>query len=236
MEIQHEANMVYRCIPRENTQVNKYWMCDEGRFNYTYVQDADRVTEPAVRQGSSLNMQLWKDSVLAARSAVQGKKVAVLIGSDLTQEEAKLIQEFVPQKFAGASIFHFGTPGIHSAAQDDAADALLKRKSKTSNLHGMEKLGIQGFQSLPAGTDAVLVFRGGRAELPQLSGVTAIGIGVFKRPEAEGFQAILPGAAFSEKDGTIVNFLGMEQRLKRAITPPRECKSVSEILMMWANL
>jgi NADH-quinone oxidoreductase subunit G len=236
MEMQHEANMVYRCIARENQDVNKYWICDEGRFNYHYVQESDRLTEPAMQSGGSLQMSVWKDSVLHARNALQGKKVAVLIGSDLTLEEAKLIQQFVPGKLPGAPIFHFGTAGIVSSKDDDAADSLLKRKSRTSNLHGMEKLGIAGFNGLPAGVDAVLVFRGGRAELPKLSGVKIVAAGVFKRAEAEKFEAVLPGIAFTEKDGTIVNFMGMEQRLKRAIVPPRECKSVSEILMMWANL
>ncbi len=236
MEMQHEANMIYRCIARENQAVNKYWICDEGRFNYHYVQESDRVTEPAMQSSGSLQMSVWKDSVVHARNALQGRKVAILIGSDLTLEEAKLIQQFVPGKFPGAPIFHFGTPGIVSSKDDDAADALLKRKSKTSNLHGMEKLGIAGFSGLPLGIDAVLVFRGGRAELPKLAGVRVVGVGVFKRPDAEKFEAVLPGTAFTEKDGTIVNFMGMEQRLKRAIVPPRECKSVSEILMMWANL
>jgi len=236
LELQHEANVIYRCIARENKEVNKHWICDEGRFNYHYVQESDRVTEPANKKTGSLQMATWKESVVSGRQAVEGKKVAVLVGSDLTQEEAGLIQQFAKGKFAGAPVFHFGTPGVSSSKDDDAADALLKRKSKTSNLHGMEKLGIPPFTSLPAGTQAVVVFRGGRAQLPSLSVETKVGVGVFKRAEAESFEAVLPGMAFAEKDGTIVNFMGMEQRLKRAISAPRECKSLSEILMMWTNL
>ena len=236
MELQQEANVIYRCIARENLEVNRYWICDEGRFNYRYLQESDRVIEPAVLKSGSLQMAAWKDSVVHAREALQGKKLAVLIGSDLTLEEAKAIQQFVSGKLAGAPLFHFGTAGIVSSKDDDAADALLKRKSRTSNLHGMEKLGIAGFTSLPAGTQAVLVFRGGRAELPKLDGVAVVGVGVFKRPESARFAAVLPGAAFAEKDGTVVNFLGMEQKLRRAIAAPRECRPVSEILMMWANL
>jgi len=236
MELQQEANVIYRCIARENLEVNRYWICDEGRFNYRYLQESDRVIEPAVLKSGSLQMAAWKDSVVHAREALQGKKLAVLIGSDLTLEEAKAIQQFVSGKLAGAPLFHFGTPGVISSKDDDAADALLKRKSRTSNLHGMEKLGIAGFTSLPVGTQAVLVFRGGRAELPKLDGVAVVGVGVFKRPESARFSAVLPGAAFAEKDGTVVNFLGMEQKLRRAIAAPRECRPVSEILMMWANL
>jgi NADH-quinone oxidoreductase subunit G len=62
-----------------------------------------------------------------------------------------------------------------------------------------------------------------------------IGIGVFRKPEVEKFEAVLPGATFAEKDGTIVNFEGREQKLRRAIVPPGQSKQLSEILMMWAN-
>ena len=55
----------------------------------------------------------------------------------------------------------------------------LKRKSKTANLNGMEKLGIRGFESLSVGVEAVLVFAGGRAKVPDLKGVPAVGYGVF---------------------------------------------------------
>ncbi len=239
MEIHQDDNVVRRCLPRENMEINKWWLCDEGRFNYHYIHSQDRIVEPATRSGSELAQELqmssWAATVEAARGAVSGKKVAVLVGSDLTLEEAKLLQDFAPKHFGGAPIFHFGTPGIKSAADDGDADKILKRKSKTSNLHGMEKLGIKGFESLPAGTQAVVVFRGGRAKLPELKGVTTVGVGVFMKGEADSFAAVLPGATFAEKDGTIVNFQGKEQKLKRAIVPPGQSKLLSEILMLWAN-
>ena len=37
------------------------------------------------------------------------------------------------------------------------------------------------------------------------------------------------------KDGTIVNFQGREQKLKRSIAAPGMSRALSEILMMWAN-
>ncbi len=235
MEIHQDNNRIERCLPRENMEINKYWLCDEGRFNYHYVHDKARVTEPAVQNGSGLAQSSWGASIDALRSALSGKKVAVLVGSDLTLEEAKLLLDFVPKHLQGATIQHFGTAGVKTAADDAAADRILKRKSKTSNLHGMEKLGIKPFDGLPSGTQAALVFRGGRAQLPDLKGVSAVGVGVFNKPQVEAFAAVLPGAAFAEKDGTIVNFEGREQRIRRAIVPPGQSKALSEILMMWAN-
>jgi NADH dehydrogenase/NADH:ubiquinone oxidoreductase subunit G len=180
-------------------------------------------------------MTTWKDAILSVRESLKGKKIAVLVGADMTQEEATLLLDLSKQKLGGAPVYQFGTQGVETAAADAAADALLKRKSKTANLHGLEKLGIAPFASLPAGTQAVLLVRGGRAQLPSLSGVQVYGLGVFTRDEAAKFECVLPGQAFAEKAGTIVNFQGVEQKFRRAVTPPRECKSLSETFMMWTN-
>jgi NADH-quinone oxidoreductase subunit G len=230
MEIHQDNNTIHRCVPRVNMEVNKYWLCDEGRFNYHHTQDETRIVEP-VAGGAPLD---WFAAIDAAKDAVKGGKLTVLVGSDLTLEEAKLLQEFLPRELPGAPVFHFGTPGIRSAADDGPEDRILKRKSKTSNLHGLERLGFKGFDGALS-TDRALVIRAGRAQLPKLGGAKVVGVGVFRAEEASGFAAVLPGTAFSEKDGTIVNFEGREQKLKRAIVPPGASKQLGEILMMWAN-
>lgn len=232
MEVQQDANVVYRCIPRENKEINKYWMCDEGRFNYQYVMDRSRITSPLIDKQSVS----FTDSIGMLKKAVSGKKVTVLVGSDLTNEEMLLIKDFASKQLPNASIYHFGTEGLSESSEDGALDNLLKRKSKTSNLHGAEKCGLKGFKALDSGTEVALVFRGGRAELPQLpSNVVQYGVGVFLEEELKFFKGIIPGLSFLEKDGTIVNFMGMEQKLKRSIFPVGQSKSLSEIVMVWTH-
>ena len=64
------------------------------------------------------------------------------------------------------------------------------------------------------------MIRGGRAVLPDLKGAsTVVGIGVFTQAQAAKFAVILPGAAFAEKDGTILNYENREQKLKKAVNP-----------------
>jgi predicted molibdopterin-dependent oxidoreductase YjgC len=129
-------------------------------------------------------------------------------------------------------LFHFGTPGIKSTADDAPADKILKRKSKTSNLNGVEKLGLKGFDG--ALTDSVQVVRGGRAVVPDLKAAqTVVGIGVFTQSQTAKFAAVLPGAAFAEKDGTVLNFENREQKLKRAVSPLGQSKQLSEIIATW---
>ncbi|MGK5089857.1 2Fe-2S iron-sulfur cluster-binding protein [Bdellovibrionota bacterium FG-2] len=235
IEAQQDGNVVYRCLARENLAVNKYWICDEGRFNFHYVHDASRVLEPAQKGGASLGPTSWEQALEVVRDVTAGKKLLVLVGSDLTLEEGQQILDFAKAKYSSASVYHFGTPGIGMTKEDAQADPILKMKSKTSNLNGMANLGIKPFDGALSGFDIAAVFRGGRAIVPELKSMKRVGIGVFNLPQAEKYEAVLPSLSFLEKAGTIVNFQGIEQKLKPAIKPLGQSKAISEILMMWAN-
>lgn len=235
MEIQHEGNVVYRCVPRENQEINKYWMCDEGRFNYQYTQDPTRILSP--RTGAANTN--WDQAIQAFKESTEGKQVTYLLGSDLTQEELSTVVEYVSAYQKGASIYHFGTEGVFESKDDGQADKILKMKSKTSNLMGAEKLGIKPISSMKSASEVVVVIRGGRADVEVATrhsqGKKLIGIGVFLEKEAAAFDLILPGLSFTEKDGTIINHAGIEQKIKRAIVPKNSVKTVSEIFMLTAN-
>ncbi len=236
MEIHEERNQIYRCLPRENMEINRYWLCDEGRFNYKYIHHPDRVLSPQVQEGNSWAKKDWFETMASWKSGFRSKDAVFLVGTDLTQEELQLILHFAKSEMGGVPVFHFGTPNLPAANGDGDSDGLLKRKSKTSNLHGAEKLGIAPFQTLPAGKTQVVVFRGGRAELPRLDrSLKVTGFGVFLQEEIGQFSAVFPGASFAEKTGTVVNFQGKEQTLVRAILPVGESKLLSEALMLWKN-
>lgn len=239
IELHQENEVVHRTLPRANPEVNKHWICDEGRFLFNYVNDAKRVTEPMELSRGKLDQADWADALETVRAGMtKAKKPYILVGTDLTQEEAKLLLEVVPHYMGDAKLAHFGTPDVVKGSDDEDEDKILRRTSKTANLHGIEKLGIKAHASLPAGTDAVLVVRGGRAVLPKLPSTGSskvFGLGVFTKDHTEFFDAILPGLTWAEKEGTFVNFEGREQRIQRSIKPVGRSKSLSEVFMMWAN-
>ena len=45
--IEENQDHVYRLKPRENPHVNKWWMCNEGRYGYHHVHDERRLAGPA---------------------------------------------------------------------------------------------------------------------------------------------------------------------------------------------
>jgi NADH dehydrogenase/NADH:ubiquinone oxidoreductase subunit G len=209
-------------------------MCDEGRFNYRYTQDESRVVDPSLRGPDGHKVSSWQDVISTLDSKVRNGEVLFLVGTDLTLEEMSAIREAAQTLSAGIKIRAFGTPGINKTSEDGSLDNILKMKSKTANLNGAEKLGLEPLIG-DAKADVVVVFRGGRATLPKLDAKWSAGVGVFLREEASGLNAMLPGLAFTEKDGTVINHAGVEQRLTRAVRPKGSCKPVSEVLMVLLN-
>jgi NADH-quinone oxidoreductase subunit G len=239
IELQHEGNIIYRTVPRENMEINKHWMCDEGRFNYHYTQDTTRITHPMIKTAGAWSAPSWEDAIIAVKEEIEGKKPLFLVGTDLTNEELKTILEYAGINHPGATVQSFGTIGVETTTKDEPLDTILRMKSKTSNLNGAEKLGIRGY---PLATDKdivkadlVVIFRGGRAQLPTIQAKRVIGVGVFLEKETGNLDAILPSLAFTEKDGTIVNHAGIEQKLRRATLPKGKAKAISEVLMLVVN-
>jgi NADH-quinone oxidoreductase subunit G len=56
-----KGSRLIRMTPRFNPDVNGYWMCDIGRFEYGWVEGEARVRRPHVRQGGELQPAAWHD-------------------------------------------------------------------------------------------------------------------------------------------------------------------------------
>lgn len=238
IEVHQENNTVYRHIPRENMEINKWWICDEGRFNFRYVNSESRIIDPLVRSPSDKKAREmeWEGAVVEAKNRVQGKTL-VLVGSDLTLEEMRAIQDFAKSKLSEAAVYHFGTEDHHKASDDKAEDEILRRTSKTSNLNGAEKLGLKGWDG--KGTyGSALVFRGGRAQelvdLRKNVNGAIVGIGIFNKEAVDSYDVILPGLSYAEKMGTVVNWQGKEQKFQKAILPVGQSRSVAEVFALWS--
>ena len=59
-----------RMTPRLNEDVNGYWMCDIGRFDYHWIEGDRRVRQPALRRGAGLEAAPWADALVAVKTAV----------------------------------------------------------------------------------------------------------------------------------------------------------------------
>src|SRR5262245_41120180 len=99
--VDSNKNVVYRLRPRPNPQAQGYFICDEGRFGFHYVNSAERFRRPKVRQDQALSPTGWPEAIQAvrqglARAATQNAAaVAGVLSPFLTCEEAYLLAKYL---------------------------------------------------------------------------------------------------------------------------------------------
>ena len=72
-----KGSRLIRFTPRLNPDVNGYWMCDIGRFDYHWIESDDRVTRPLVRGDNGVQTPAaWHDLMAQARQPAGGDRAA----------------------------------------------------------------------------------------------------------------------------------------------------------------
>jgi NADH-quinone oxidoreductase subunit G len=66
-----KGSRLIRMTPRHNPDVNGYWMCDIGRFNYHWVESDTRLRRPMMRSGAALEPAAWHDVQPRLRDRLQ---------------------------------------------------------------------------------------------------------------------------------------------------------------------
>src|SRR3954463_3963650 len=58
-----KGSRLIRFTPRFNPEVNDYWMCDIGRFEYHWIEGEDRIMKPLARTGELQQPVAWRDAM-----------------------------------------------------------------------------------------------------------------------------------------------------------------------------
>src|SRR5262245_7642310 len=240
-----------RMTPRFNADVNSYWMCDIGRFDYRWIEGDQRLQRPLVRTaGGTLEPTDWTSALgkLAERlPAAAGASLRFFVSAHASLEELFLIG-----RLGGA----LGLPehGVavgwrHREKPQPARTKFRIPPIDAPNVTGVRDLGfpvattstgdpdVSGFRAeIEQGkASALYVFDPG----PEGSiGDTAWIIearksgrlpllvvhGVLVTPLAQAADIVLPGASWVEKDASYVNGAGLLQGAARVIAPPGEAR------------
>jgi NADH-quinone oxidoreductase subunit G len=99
-----KAARLIRFTPRLNPEVNDYWMCDIGRFNYHWIESDDRLRRPLVKDSSGVQQQVsWHDLErgLVDRLTAAGKAnpdgVRFLLSAHASHEELFLFRRLAEE-------------------------------------------------------------------------------------------------------------------------------------------
>jgi NADH-quinone oxidoreductase subunit G len=257
----NDGARVVRIKPRYNPGVNQWWLCDEGRYGFGWI-DRGRLTK--VRGPSNEGADAtWEQALTAIATALAepaqqhdggrkaaGARIGVIASAQLTNEELFLIREI----FAGA----LGAQVSAAVPQKPgSSDDFLIKADKNPNTLGAALLGLTSSESNDArpiiddalagnldvlwvfGHDLVELFGEGTARqvsekvrLFVFSGTTENPTG---NPTGNGIVPFahwaLPTAAYVEKDGTFVNCHGRVQRIGRAFAPLKDSREEWRILL-----
>jgi NADH-quinone oxidoreductase subunit G len=108
-----KGSRLIRFTPRFNPDVNGYWMCDIGRFEYHWIEGEDRLRGPLARAGGAPGGALepisWHDAMarvadsLAAAGASNIDGVRFLVSAHASHEELFLLRRLNEELMGDAS-------------------------------------------------------------------------------------------------------------------------------------
>jgi NADH-quinone oxidoreductase subunit G len=200
-----------RMTPRENQDVNRWWMCDPGRLGYGHVNSPTRLTAPRVRTSArpgEFRDADWDEAIDAAVEALAtAARGGVLADGGATLEELHLARSLV----AGWR----GDLRYASRVGDDG-DGFLIVDEKGANQRGAEMMGYAR-ATAPADAAVLLVERDehvGKALRDGANPVVAFVTDSTHVPPSA--QVVFPMPTWAERDGLLVNVDGIVQPIRRS--------------------
>jgi NADH-quinone oxidoreductase subunit G len=93
-------NQLVRVTSHENDDIDEGWICDRGRFEYTHVNQPDRLRVPQVggRQAT------WDEAFEALVEGISGRSLGISLPRDVTNEELFLLRRLLDGPLQGARV------------------------------------------------------------------------------------------------------------------------------------
>jgi len=223
VKISYNESGAYRVKPVFDSEVNGYWMCDDGRDIYKHLSRADRVFSP-MKKSQGLFLPTDEKTVF---ETVKGKKAKFILSAGLFNEEYEQFFERFRANKEQVALYTLPNMG-------EDFDGILIRGNKNANLKGAEayflKAGhdpsVEQFNRLLSSlSDKDVVF----VVVPEIlynqdhfeTLVKKLSKAKYKIALTtndsmmilQEFDFLLPLKAFAEKAGTIVNFNSQERHM-----------------------
>lgn len=216
-------NVVVRQKPRSNDQVNHFYLCDQGRLDYRWMNRPDRNEAPKIQMAGVLSPVDWELAYAEAAKLLNGKRAYVVASPKLSNEALFLLRQMIA-KTGGQGTFRCATgpeaplPGVPD---------LALRADRAPNLQGAELLGFVRHDADPlAGLKDgdVLVLADEDCtglDLAKVSRASAIIVISTVLPHSVVTpNVVLPIANVAEEEGTFTSLRGRVQRFLQAKAAP----------------
>lgn len=237
IEVHKHEDEVYRLVPRQNHDVNRWWMCDQGRVGFhSWLNREKRLSEVSV-QGKPADY-----AAAVAKTAEQLKSMnlkageAIVVGSNFsTNEELYALKQFADNNLAGAKLV---SPAlVEEAPESDVFIENLIKKDKSPNSRGLKTFGFEAtdLEKLDWSQAKVVFYVAGKETDAWLKQVLKKApFSVLITPFKTGFEreatVVIPAVSHLEKTGTYINNAGRIQRNVAAVRPMANGKDECLIL------
>ena len=237
---------VYRLKPRENPHINKWWICDDGRYGWHHLHDPARILSAARSEsispsnGSEKSPE-WSDVVVALRKDLgvaigPSGKLGVSVSPMLTLEEAWMLCTLAREIDPGAMLAVGYVPSVGS--DETFPGGFMIRAEKCPNRLGVEQIVAMFDPSVRSWNDLVSSASNGEITAAWISGgypfpwidqTTADAFhtmsclvvqDLFDSPLTKKAHWRLPSVGFAERAGTWINASHRAQGFSWAIRPP----------------
>lgn len=246
ISVHHEGGTAYRFKPRENRDVNDWWLCDHGRLLYKDLHTGDRLVGPVVVEDDGQEVcgfdHAWGRIADRWESLGEGRRL-VLVGSPHATVEELYAMGSSLGRAAGGQLLGARLAGSHRGEGDE----LLLSPDRSPNMAGALRMGLGEYDAAAlaaaASAGAMLVVVGDDVAGHDPVAAEAVGgfgavVVISDRANAttELADVVLPGRAFAEKDGHWVNKDGRLQRLQKAFDGPGDSRDDLQLLRELAVL
>jgi len=233
IELHTRDDLVQRIKPRENLDVNGWWICDYGRHNFEWINHGDRLEAPVVRGGPATGAMGWREALRALLDRVgrlEGASVKAVASPLSSNEDLGALARLVDRLGGGETVYR------SARAADEVVLAgfptLVRRKDLTPNAGGADLLGMRrvgddgaaGGLDDVAGHDGVVIVLGDvlRDQADDFGAHAALYVylGTHGSSASGSADVVLPITSHAEGEGTFTNHAGRVQRFWPALTPP----------------
>ncbi len=255
--IEHNEGRIYRIKPRENMQLNKWWISDEIRYGWKHIHSDQRLRSAMRREFGVLvpcdEDAAYADAVDGIRTRVDaGGRLALIVSPMLSCEDAWLLARLAraldPQaRLVVGPVPREGEDKVFPpGAADDDPNAYRIYAEKAPNARGVRRvLAAMGgevieFDRLAAHwSDVTSVICTGNYPSPwatddfldMLDNRCLVLIDTLRSRLVDKAEVVLAGATWAEKAGTFENARGMLQAFEQAIPTGEGAKSEAQIAL-----
>ena len=149
--IEYDKNEVFRLKPRDNPDVNKWWMCDQGRLTYKDLNIREnRVAHPMGKTVEGFQEISWENAFSAIQEKISelqptSNEVIGLVDSHASNEELYLFKKLLKEGFDSDQLF-FPDLKWEQPVSDFFINSLIT-SDKSPNRAGARMLGLKGTKS-----------------------------------------------------------------------------------------